>query len=147
MKNVLDHAIVEKSMETSVRLFQLCNKFPDSETFGIVYLLKDAGLSYTAGLNQVLYCTNHSQCLMYLEDALHCMRKIMTGLELSHRLGLINEDQLMSLSNPISGILESVCDKISYYKEEIEKEISQMEMDILEVPPISFSPFKKGFES
>ncbi|MHC1707957.1 MAG: four helix bundle protein [Bacteroidales bacterium] len=147
MKNVLDHSIVEKSFEASVRIYQLCNKFPDSETFGLVYLLKDACLSHSAALNQLLYCSNNHQSLVYLEDALHSMRKIMTGMELSGRIGLITEDEMLNINNPLSCIIEYVCDQISFVKEEIEKEISRMEMSIFEGAPISIKPFKKGFDT
>jgi four helix bundle protein len=90
----------QKSMELAVAIYEVTNKFPKEELYGLTSQLRRAGISSPSNISEGAADRTVDQFSNFLSNAIGSLNEIDTQLELAFRLGYISQidyDRLFSL--------------------------------------------------
>ncbi|MBI3362346.1 MAG: four helix bundle protein [Chloroflexi bacterium] len=83
----------QRAMDFTVKVYELTAQFPKSEQFGLVSQLRRAATSIPLNIAEGAGAGSDAEFRRFLSIAARSGYEIMTGLEISQRLGYANEEQ------------------------------------------------------
>jgi four helix bundle protein len=98
IQNYRDLEIWKRSMNLCVHLYQLTNKFPQAEQYGLTNQLRRSAVSIPSNIAEG-HVRSRREFVRFLRIARGSLNELETQLEIAHRIGyLTNED----LNEPIA---------------------------------------------
>ena len=105
----------QKSIEMVVRIYDLSRNFPSGEEFGLKSQLRRASVSVPSNIAEGLTRRTKKDKLHFLNIADSSLSEMDTQLEITHRLGLLDdksfeesETALIEIQKLLSGLVRSI---------------------------------------
>lgn len=121
MKNSNDLILLEKSIEHSALIFELCKQLPDYEAT-MIHFLKESTINLSTYLNQVLHSNSNDESLYYIDNARGLLYRIKTMLNISLVLKYIERKDVYEFNNQLDSMIDLTDKKKGLLEEEVEKE-------------------------
>jgi four helix bundle protein len=115
MKSFRELIVWQKSMSLVIRVYELTNRFPEKEKFGLVSQINRAAVSVPSNLAEGWGRYSRKEFLNFLYIARGSLAELKTQLEISEKLGYLDqqnytdiEAQADELSRTLSGLIKSL---------------------------------------
>ena len=99
LKSYRDLEVWQKAMDLVVICYQLTEKFPKSEIYGLVDQLKRAAVSVPANIVEGRQRQYSKEFLQHLSIAYASLAEVETHVQIAGRLNYIDEEQIGNLLN------------------------------------------------
>ena len=87
-----------KTMDLAVAIYEITNKFPKEEIYGLTSQLRRAGISGPSNISEGAADRTADQFSNFLSNAIGSLNEIDTQLELAFRLGYLSQSDYDRLS-------------------------------------------------
>ena len=94
IKSYRDLIVWQKAIDLTVALYQLCQRFPASERFGLIAQLQRAGVAIPANLAEGHERGSRGDFRRFVLMARGSLAEVETHLEVSNRLGYVSRPAL-----------------------------------------------------
>ena len=128
MKNSDDLILFHKNMDYTVHIFELCKLMPESETFGLIMVLKKTAIKHVVKFRRLLDTLCQEDQLICIENARTSIFKILTLLEISLRLKYINQNDFDDFEQLSEALIKIFEEKIIWLNEEIDNSLEEMKL-------------------
>jgi four helix bundle protein len=114
----------QAAMKSTTMIYQLTNKFPEEEKFGLVSQMRRASISIPCNIAEGAARQGKKEFKNFLSMAQGSLSELDTQLELAILLGYIGtgdlpeiEDQLLRIDKMLSGLIRSLTERAKNNKE------------------------------
>ena len=121
MKTFKDLSVWQKSMKLVENTYQIANKFPRVEEYGLVSQMKRCCISIPLNLAEGFNRRTTKEYIQFVSIAYGSCSELETQLEIAHALKYISKDQYKSIlfeitevSKMLNGLIRSLSIKISH---------------------------------
>lgn len=109
--------VYQKAMDLVTEIYQLTKFFPPEEKYGLTSQIRRASISIPSNIAEGAARKNTKEYIQFLYYSLGSSAEIETQLELSKRLGFIDDIQTISNNNNeiiymLTGLIKSLSSKI-----------------------------------
>lgn len=80
----------QRAMDLVVKIYQITEKFPANETYGLIGQLRRAAVSVPSNITEGAVGRSNAQFRHYLSIAIGSLNEIDTQLEIAHRVGYLS---------------------------------------------------------
>ena len=87
-----DLIVWQKSMQMVTEIYKICNKFPDSEKFGLSLQMKRSAVSIPSNIAEGYGRNSTNDYIRFLQIAISSLYEFQTQLEISKNLNYISEN-------------------------------------------------------
>lgn len=108
MHNFKELKVWQKSVDFAVYIYQLTNKFPSEEKYGLISQMRRAGVSIPSNIAEGCAKSSQKSFSNALEISLGESFELKTQLEISKRIGLISEHQINDMDLNLSEIQKMI---------------------------------------
>jgi four helix bundle protein len=118
-QNFQDMTVWQRSIDLTVSIYRLTQRFPKEETYGLVSQLRRAAVSVASNIAEGRGRLNPAEFRQFLGIALGSIFEIKTQLLVAGKLGMGNREQIdeaAGLSEEVSKMLTSLIQKLSTKK-------------------------------
>ena len=117
IKTHKDLEVWKSSMDFVVKIYELTNKFPSSELYGLTSQIRRASVSIPSNIAEGAGRKNTKEFIQFLYISMGSISEIETQLEIAARLKYLNNpkeyyDHLDSIRRMISGLISSLKKKM-----------------------------------
>ena len=116
IKSYKDLIVWQKSMDLAELIYQLTEKFPSSEIFGITSQMRRASVSVPSNIAEGYGRQSTGSYAQFLSIARGSLYELETQTELSYRFKYINADDYEKTLNLITEISKMLTSLISNFK-------------------------------
>lgn len=104
-----DLIVWRESMDFAIEIYRATKGFPEHEKYGLIRQMRRAAVSIPSNIAEGSARKNTREMIQFLYISLGSVSEIETQLELSRKLGYLNDDnQLESSLTPIAKMLISL---------------------------------------
>ena len=109
----------KKAMDIVVDIYKLTSSFPKSEVYGLTSQLRRASVSVPSNIAEGSVGRSEKSFSNYLTIALGSLTEVDTQLELANRIGYVNNEDFIEMSNRLDtckgliyGLRRSILNKL-----------------------------------
>jgi len=99
-----DLKVWQRSMDMVVKIYRLTQTFPHSEQYGLISQLRRAAVSIPLNISEGAGSGTNPEFRRFLRYSLRSCYEVMTGLEISCRLGYCADQQTNALIQEIDEV-------------------------------------------
>jgi four helix bundle protein len=118
MTSYRDLKVWQKAMDFTVEVYAATSKFPTEERYGLVQQMRRAAVSIPSNIAEGYGRRTAKQRYNFLENALGSTFELETQIELSSRLGFLQEGGFSQLADTIRGIGRGLAALMRYVESE-----------------------------
>ena len=117
MRNFKEYLVWQKSMELTVVIYDVTNRFPSEEKFGLISQIRRAAVSIPSNIAEGAGASTQKHFGEYLQRGLGSAFEVETQLLLSKRLNYISEDVANKIIEQIAEVQKMLASLIKKLKE------------------------------
>jgi four helix bundle protein len=117
MRNFKEYLVWQKSMDLTVVIYDVTNKFPSEEKFGLISQIRRAVVSIPSNIAEGAAASTQKHFGEYLQRSLGSAFEVETQLLLSKRLNYISDEVYTEIINQITEVQKMLYSLIKKLKE------------------------------
>ncbi len=111
IKSHKDLKVWQESMELVIQIYKISEGFPDHEIYGLSSQIRRAAVSIPSNIAEGAGRKSNKEFMRFLYISLGSLSEVETQLEISQRLGYINDNEIINkkiyfIRNMISGLIK-----------------------------------------
>ena len=114
--NHKDLDVWKKSVDFVTRLYQVTQKYPDNEKFGLTSQLRRAAVSIAANISEGAARSSDKEFIQFLYISLGSSSEVETLLTISNNLKFLNDEDYQLLTNLLTDLKKMILGLIKYLK-------------------------------